>query len=278
MDPERSIEELVETALEEDRARNDITTGLLVPGEMTGTASIISRQAGIISGQDCAGRVFRALSSGVVYEAVIADGGRVGAGDPVSRISGPLGAILSGERTALNFLGHLSGVATRTSLFVKKAAPSGVTILDTRKTTPAMRLLEKRAVIDGGGRNHRGDLESYILVKENHISAAGGIEAVVGILGDRIRNSEIEVRSVGQLRSLKGSPPGRVMLDNFTPKEVAEAVGEVESWKSFRPEIEVSGGIDIDNIESYAIAGVDLISVGSITSSAGSLDLSLLVE
>jgi nicotinate-nucleotide pyrophosphorylase (carboxylating) len=160
---------------------------------------------------------------------------------------------------------------------VEKVAGTGVRILDTRKTTPGLRLLEKAAVLHGGGANHRQDLASYILVKENHITAAGGIESALAALGDFLGGCEIEVRDIGELNALSQSPPGRIMLDNFTPGQIAEAVALVREWGN-PPEVEVSGGITIDNMMDYAVEGVDFISVGSITASAPSLDLSLLVE
>jgi nicotinate-nucleotide pyrophosphorylase (carboxylating) len=137
--------------------------------------------------------------------------------------------------------------------------------------------LEKRAVADGGGTNHRADLASLILVKENHIAAAGGIEAVLVSLGDRLAGCEIEVRGLEELRALSGTPPGRVMLDNFTPDAVARAVKEISGWHH-RPLIEVSGGVTLDSVVAYALPGVDFISVGALTSAAPSLDLSMLVE
>ncbi len=268
----------MEKALKEDAASNDLTTNLLVPGTIEGSASIISKGRGIISGQMPASAVFRLLSTEIDYRVVAPDGGRVEPGDVVSRIRGSFAAILSGERTALNFLGHLSGIATLTSRYVKKVSGSGVIILDTRKTTPGLRSLEKKAVLDGGGQNHRADLESYILVKENHILAAGGIERLPGLLGRRFSEAEIEVTSIEQLRLLRDNPPDRVMLDNFDPKTVRKALEELKSWEGTRPGIEVSGGIDLSSISTFVIKGVDFISVGSLTSAAGSLDLSLLAE
>ncbi len=275
-DPVAGIEEIVAAALSEDRAAEDVTTALLVGRNLEGEASIVSRERGVISGQDCAAAAFR-LAGGIDYRELVPDGGRVCAGDTVASVKGSLAALLSGERTALNFLGHLSGVATATDALVNRIRNSGVTILDTRKTTPGLRSLEKKAVRDGGGKNHRSDLASYILVKENHVAAAGGFHKVAALLGRRLALSEVEVTSLEEIRLLESTPPGRIMLDNFSPGMVGEALLEIGRWSGTVPEIEVSGGINIDNVAEYAIPGVDFISAGSITSSARSLDLSLLV-
>ncbi len=273
---EESLAEVVKRAIEEDSALDDLTSRLTVPEGMTGKAEIISRKAGVISGQDAAIAVFREIDRSLEYHVAVPDGGSVGENDVVARIEGGYSSILSAERTALNLLGHLSGVATLTARYVSIASGHGVKILDTRKTTPGMRLLEKKAVVDGGGNNHRIDLSSYILVKENHIAAAGGLSKLIALLGPGLSEAEIEVTSVDQIRSLRESPPARIMLDNFTPQRVVEAVAELNGWKGRRPEVEVSGGIDLSNISLFMIKGVDYISVGALTSAAPSLDLSLL--
>jgi nicotinate-nucleotide pyrophosphorylase (carboxylating) len=273
----REIGRAAAEALAEDAASADATTRLLVPDDLEGSAVIIARAAGVISGQECAAEVFMQLGGEAVYTPLAPDASRVTPGTPVAGIRGPMRLILSGERTALNFLCHLSGIATVTAAFVEKVSGTGVTILDTRKTTPGLRLMEKRAVAHGGGANHRQDLASYILVKENHIAAAGGMQAALERLDGFLEGCEIEVRDLAELESLSASPPGRVMLDNFTPSSIREALDLVGGWER-RPEIEVSGGITLDNVADHALDGVDFISVGSITASAASLDLSLLVE
>ncbi len=273
----REIERIVAAALAEDEAGADATTKLLVPDSLEGSAAIVSRAEGVVSGQECAAEVFRQLGGTVSYEALVPDGGAARPGERIASLAGPLGSILSGERTALNFLCHLSGVATLTAAFAEKLSGTAVRILDTRKTIPGMRALEKAAVLHGGGLNHRHDLASYILVKENHVSAAGGMEAVLERLGGFLPRCEIEVRDLDELRSLSQAPPGRVMLDNFTPALVREAVSMVRSWESV-PEIEVSGGITLGNVAEYAVEGVDFISTGAVTASAPPLDLTLLVE
>lgn len=264
-------------ALEEDAAFNDRTTRLLVRENTVGNAIIRVNSAGVISGQRCAETVFRILDSDIRYSAVAGDGSRVKPADTIARMSGKLTAILSGERTALNFLQHLSGIATLTAAFVERVQGTGVVILDTRKTTPGLRFLEKEAVVHGGGRNHRVNLERYILVKENHITAACGLPAVLDTLGTDLHEAEIEVSSLDELRSLRNRQVGRVMLDNFTPSMLTAALEELKRWDR-TPEVEVSGGIDLDTITSYAQEGVDFISVGSLTSSAPVLDMTLKVE
>ncbi len=275
---EEAIATIVKKALKEDSVFDDLTSRLLIPKGMKGKATIIAREEGVISGQDAALAAFKEFDRTIGYEVVTPDGERAEKKDIVARIKGQYASILSAERTALNLLGHLSGVATLTARYVRMTSDSGVKILDTRKTTPGMRLLEKKAVVDGGGENHRFDLASYILVKENHILAAGGISKLSDILGARILDAEIEVTSLDQLRGLRSNPPARIMLDNFNPEMIREALAELDGWKNRVPEIEVSGGIDLTNISSFLIRGIDYISVGALTSSARSLDLSLLFK
>jgi nicotinate-nucleotide pyrophosphorylase (carboxylating) len=273
------VVELARRALEEDAAAHDVTSDALIDPVLSGRAVICARAAGIISGQDCAAVVFNLLDEEIRYGAVVDDGGRAGAGDVVSRVEGKLGAILSGERTALNFLQHLSGVASYTARFVERIGSSGTAVLDTRKTVPGLRILEKRAVRHGGGSNHRRDLGEMILVKENHIRVAGGLERVLDTLGAALLGrAEIEVTSLEELQLLRDRRPGRVMLDNFTAGNLQEALAVLGTWEGERPEIEVSGGISLDNISDYAREGVDFISVGALTSSAPALSLSLIVE
>ncbi|MCD6378888.1 carboxylating nicotinate-nucleotide diphosphorylase [bacterium] len=271
------LTELIEVAFAEDAVDDDITTRLVVDRNAEGSAKIISKGEGVISGQECTKGVFLFVDDSVTYSAEVEDGGHVRWGDIVADIKGRVSSILSAERMALNFLGHLSGVATMTASFVEKAKDSGISILDTRKTTPGLRFLEKKAVLDGGGKNHRANLGKLILVKENHISMAGGMVNILELLGDDLlKEAEIEVDSMDRLALLVRNPPARIMLDNFTPAMVEKAIREVDKCGEEKPEIEVSGGITIETINEYLIAGVDYISVGSITSSAPVLDLSLI--
>jgi len=275
---ERWLVDLVKTALAEDAARKDVTTRLLVDAARLGDAVIRAKAPGVVSGQRAAGEVFRMLDPSLAYSAAAPDGSRVQAGSVVARIYGHVRAILSAERTALNFLQHLSGVATLTAAFAARLEGSGAAVLDTRKTTPGLRTLEKEAVLHGGGRNHRANLADMILVKDNHVAAAGGLEGALGRLGaSNLAAAEIEVASLEELRILRERPPRRVMLDNFDPDAVRSAVAEMKGWVS-APEIEVSGGISLENASDFAIAGVDFLSVGALTNSAGILDMSLDLE
>lgn len=274
---DNDITGIVERALREDAAERDMTTGILVGEEARGRAVIRARAAGTISGQRCARTVFTFLGGSIVYDAVKRDGSPTLEDEIVATIEGSLRAILAGERTALNFLQHLSGVATMARCFTRRVEGTGAVILDTRKTTPGLRTLEKEAVLHGGGSNHRNDLAGLLLVKENHIAAAGGLDGVIALLGTRIEEAEIEVTSLEELRKLRGRRPWRIMLDNFTQEGVREAMRELGEWDRM-PEIEVSGGVTIESVGSYAALGVDYISIGSITASAPALDMSLIVE
>lgn len=275
--PGKDIAEIVKRALFEDAAERDMTTGILVGEEARGRAVIRARAVGVISGHRCARTVFSLLDESVAYDAVKRDGSSILENEIVATAEGSLRAILAGERTALNFLQHLSGIATSVRRFTRRIEGTGAVILDTRKTTPGLRALEKEAVLHGGGKNHRRDLAGLLLVKENHITAAGGFARVIDLLGTRIEEAEIEVTSLEELRKLREKRPWRIMLDNFTHDEAKEAMEEVRGWDP-RPEIEVSGGVTIETVLSYASIGVDYISIGSITASAPALDMSLIVE
>lgn len=275
---EKWLGDLVKTALAEDAARKDVTTRLLVDAARLGDAVLRAKAFGVVSGHRAAQEVFRALDPSIAYSRVAGDGALVQRGAAVARVYGRVRAILSAERTALNFLQHLSGVATTTAAFVEKVKGTSAVILDTRKTTPGLRILEKAAVVHGGGTNHRSGLADMILVKDNHIAAAGGLGAALEKLGAaNLPNAEIEVASLEELLVLKERPPKRIMLDNFDPEAVAEAVTEIRGW-TIVPEIEVSGGVTIDTVAAYATAGVDFISIGSLTSQASVLDMSLDLE
>lgn len=272
------IDEIIRISIMSDRAGEDITSGLVVDRDLKCSAVIMARSEGVISGQRYSRRVFDYIDDDIIYLETVADGQRVKPPDKVAEIKGRASSIMGAERTALNFLGRLSGIATLTSWYVKKLEGTGITLLDTRKTTPGMRSAEKKAVRDGGGANHRMNLADYILVKENHIKAAGGLDEVIRRLGRNLKKAEIEVDSIEMLRTLLRNPPERIMLDNFTPRMVDEAVREIEKLGDDRPEVEVSGGITLESISDYLIPGVDYISVGSLTASAPALDLTLVLD
>ncbi len=265
---------IIEQALREDLGdRGDITTQLTVPEGRRGKGEMIVKEDGVICGLCVAGWVFEVVGGAVLHPKV-KDGVTVKSGDVVAIVEGSLSSILIGERTALNFLQRMSGIATLTSKFVSAVNGTGIKILDTRKTTPTLRLLEKYAVRCGGGHNHRFGLFDYILIKDNHIRAAGGItQAVERALMGRPQGIgiEVEVKTIEELVEVLRLDVDRVMLDNFTPEEVRRAVDIIGG----KVEVEVSGGISLDNIRDYAIPGVDYISVGRLTHSARALDMSL---
>lgn len=280
--PDTALDRLVRAALAEDVGDGDRTTQWSVPGGARGAAVVVSREDGVVAGGDAARRVFRAVSEQVEVEACVGDGEPLSAGDAVFRLRGPLGPILTAERTALNFLSHLSGVATRTRDFVRAVEHTPCRITDTRKTTPGWRRLEKAATRAGGAENHRMGLFDMVLLKENHVRAAGGLRAALEAVRARADDAglevEVEVESVAELRRALSGRPDRVLLDNMSLSEIRSAVRVVRDDEAGSPRLEASGGVDLETAPEVAETGVDLISVGRLTHSAPALDLSLLVE
>jgi nicotinate-nucleotide pyrophosphorylase (carboxylating) len=268
------LDRLVSNALEEDLGEDgaDITTSAVVDPELMGEAFIVARQAGVLSGADAAARVFELVSPPCDYRALVEDGTHVKAGDNVARVTGPLASILTAERTALNFLQRLSGIATVTRRYADALAPfPKVRLLDTRKTTPGLRFLERAAVRAGGGHNHRDGLWDAILIKDNHVAAAGGVTAAI----ERARSAhmpiEVEVDTLEQLREALDAGAETILLDNMSPELMRRSV-EITAG---RARLEASGGMTVDGAVAAAQAGVDRISVGALTHSAPALDLSL---
>ncbi len=270
------MDELISRALAEDVGEGDVTTLATVDAAARGVATITQKAPGVISGLEVAEAVFTRLDP----DAVITRLGPVGEwreSGPVLRVEGSARALLTAERTALNFLGRLSGVATATARVVRSLPEGSAKILDTRKTTPGMRLLEKQAVADGGGVNHRIGLFDFILIKENHSALAGGV-------GEAVRRARaagpdlpraVEVRDVGEISEALDAGAPRLLLDNMTPDEVRAAVAQVGGVA----QLEVSGGVDAETVLVYAtISGVDYVSIGALTHSAPVLDLSLILE
>ncbi len=268
--------DLIDRALAEDVGDGDATTEATVDSGAQGRATISQKAPGVISGLDVAEAVFLRLDP----DAEIVRLGPEGEwrdGGPVLRVEGSARALLTAERTALNFLGRLSGVATKTARIVRAVGPDGAKILDTRKTTPGLRALEKRAVEHGGGVNHRIGLFDFILIKENHAALAGGVGAAVR----RVQAARpelplaVEVRDEREIAEALGAGAPRLLLDNMTPDQVRAAVAQVDG----RAELEVSGGVDEETVLVYAtIRGVDFVSIGALTHSAPVLDLSLILE
>jgi len=279
------LDDLILQALKEDAPHGDITTEAIVHEDATGKAIIVAKQEGVICGLPIAAKVFRLLDSGVVFEARVQEGERVSAGQILAEVKGKLRALLMGERTALNFLQRLSGIATLTRQFVEKVAPYSVKIADTRKTTPLMRALEKYAVRCGGGINHRFSLSDGVLIKDNHIRAAGNLKEAVKRIKERIHHLlriEVEAQSLDQVREALECEVDAILLDNFSIDEIRQAVQIVRNWcqqnSKSKPLIEVSGGVTLDNVEAIAQTGIDLISVGALTHSAPALDISMEIE
>lgn len=277
-DPTR-IAARVSVAITEDGARDDATVAFLDLGERAAQATIDVAAPLVLSGIDIAREVFRQIDATCTFEALQGDGDRVAAGTTLCRIQGRAASIVAAERTALNFLQHMSGVATLASRFVDAVAGTGVVILDTRKTIPLWRELDKYAVRCGGAQNHRRSLDAMVLVKDNHVRALGGPDALIALMRKRVDSGfvEVEVDSLQFLKELLAVRVDRIMLDNFTPAQVGEALELVRAHGT-RIEIEVSGGITLDTVRDYALPGVDYISVGAITHSAPAASMSLSVR
>ena len=272
-------DELIDRALAEDVGDGDVTVAATVDPGARGVATITQKAPGVISGLGVAEAVFRRLDPTATIERLGPEAQWREAPAPVLRVDGAAGAILTAERTALNFLGRLSGVATLTATVVRAIADAGGTarLLDTRKTTPGLRALEKQAVADGGGVNHRAGLYDFVLIKENHAALAGGVGAAVR----RARAARpdlplaVEVRDHAELDEALAAGAPRLLLDNMTPAQVAAAVARVDG----RAELEASGGVTPDTVVVYStITGLHYVSMGALTHSAPNLDLSLLLE
>ena len=269
-----ALDRVVRTALAEDVGTGDRTTDGVVPAEARCTAELLLEEAGVACGIDAARAVFEALDPDVRFDALVDDGAPVT--EPpatLARLEGPARAVLTGERTALNLVGRLSGIATLTSRYVAAVEGTGTTILDTRKTTPGLRALEKYAVRCGGGANHRAGLDDAILVKENHLRIAGGIAPAVAALRNGLP-IEVEAETLADVAEALEAGVDRILLDNMSPAAVAEAVELVAG----RVPLEASGGMSLATVRAYAETGVDFISVGALTHSARSLHVSLEVE
>ncbi len=277
---DESLQEIVARALVEDLGSGDVSTEVSLEGELSGRARIIQKQPGVVFGLELVAEVMRQCGVGRV-ENLIAEGQWCeGVPAEVVAASGTAAALLAAERTALNFLGHLSGIATLTARYVEAVQGTAVSILDTRKTTPGLRRLEKAAVAAGGGRNHRFGLYDAILIKENHIALAGGLAKAVH-RAHRARPDlalEVECRNLDEVAYALGVGADRLLLDNMDTATLAKAVSLRESSGAGAPELEASGGVDLSSVRAIAESGVDLISVGALTHSAPSLDFSMLIE
>jgi len=264
----------VALALKEDLGEHDVdvTTKTVIDPELMGQAVIVARKPGVLSGNDAAARVFEMIRPSCDYVALVPDGERLAAGDQVAQITGSLGSILIGERTALNFLQRMSGIATLTRRYTDALSQfPNVTLLDTRKTTPGLRFLERAAVRAGGGTNHRDGLWDAILIKDNHVAAAGGVAEAVRRARKAAMPVEVEVETLEQLGEALDGGAEIVLLDNM-PAELMRQAVEITAG---RAKLEASGGMTLEGAVAAARAGVDRISVGALTHSAPALDLSL---
>lgn len=276
-----AVRRAVARALAEDAAWRDVTTGALVPPDQQGQAVIVAKTAGVLAGLPVAEAVFHALDASLAFEAALAEGARLSPGQAVARIGGALSPILRGERVALNFLQRLSGVATATARLVEALEGLPTHVLDTRKTTPGLRALEKYAVQVGGGHSHRFNLADGILIKDNHLAAleARGVDIAGAIRLARLASPhtlrvEVEVTSVDQALEALAAGAEVLLLDNMELEDMRRVAGVARG----RALTEASGGITLDNVRAVAETGVDFVSVGAVTHSAPALDMSLEVE
>jgi nicotinate-nucleotide pyrophosphorylase (carboxylating) len=274
------IDGLIDLALREDIGEGDLTTQACVNGNLRAEAAIVSGSAGVISGQSVARLVFKKLDVSMRFTPLAVDGSSVSSGSRIATVTGGLSSILTGERTALNFLMRLSGIATYTRKFTELTANTRVRILDTRKTSPGLRLAEKHAVVCGNGSNHRKGLYDMILIKDNHIRASGSLPAAMKRCSEYLVSTgrnvpvEVEVGSAVELDQAIECKARWIMLDNMSLAQIRESVTLIRS-KLPDCKIEVSGGVTVENVRDIADCGVDYVSVGAITHSAPALDLSL---
>ncbi|MFN2569889.1 MAG: carboxylating nicotinate-nucleotide diphosphorylase [Candidatus Dormibacteria bacterium] len=270
-----TLDPLIEAALAEDVGAGDITTDVIVALDMTCRGKIIAKQDGIIAGLPVARRVFELVDPRMQFDAKIKDGEKVQPDQIVARLHGSARAMLKAERVALNYLQHLSGIASLTAKYVKAVEGTKTQILDTRKTTPGIRFLEKYATRTGGAANHRAGLFDAILIKDTHLALAGGISGALRAVRRAYPDTDvhIEVSNIQELEQALNDRAPRIMLDNFAPGQVREAMKLIRG----RAKVEISGGVQISSARAYALAGSDYISVGALTHSATALDFTMKV-
>ena len=271
------IQAIIRRALEEDIGSGDVTSAWTLPDELQLRGKVMAKATGVVAGLEVAGMVFAALDPQVQFHQLVADGSAVAPGDVLATVQGPIKSILSGERVALNLMQRMSGTATLTRRYVDAVQGTKARILDTRKTTPGLRVLDKMAVRLGGGQNHRTGLYDMVLIKDNHIAAAGSISMAVQAVQAHNKAGlkvEVEVKNLAELRDALELGVDRIMLDNMDPETMRQAV----ALTAGRVELEASGGITLQNVAAVARTGVDYISVGALTHSAPALDISLDIE
>ncbi|HEX8772286.1 MAG TPA: carboxylating nicotinate-nucleotide diphosphorylase [Pyrinomonadaceae bacterium] len=266
--------------LSEDLGRGDITTQATVTRNARARGRFLAKEPMVVAGLEAAEAVFSTLDSQQQIEAFASDGDELEAGKVIARTSGFADVLLAGERLALNLMQRLSGIATLTRSYVRAVEGTGAQIVDTRKTTPGLRMLEKYAVLSGGGRNHRFGLDDGVLIKDNHIALAGGVRAAVGQARERVghlHKIEVEVSTERDLRDAIKEGADIILLDNLSPEETARLVA-IARELSPKVTLESSGGISLENVRAYAEAGVDLISIGALTHSARAMDISFKIQ
>jgi nicotinate-nucleotide pyrophosphorylase (carboxylating) len=276
IDPSQ-LADIVRRALDEDIGQGDVTSQWTLPPDRAGRGVFLSKAVGILAGMAVAQETFQQVSLDVRLNTFKVDGEAIAPGDRLATVEGPMAAILTAERTALNFLQRMSGIATAAWKYVEAVRGTRATILDTRKTAPGLRLLDKWAVRLGGGQNHRMRLDDMVLIKDNHIAASGGVTAAVrSVRAHNLQGLpiEVEVKTWAELQEAVALRPERIMLDNMTPDEMRRAV----AWVAGRVPLEASGGINLESVRAVAQTGVDYISVGALTHSVEALDISLEVE
>lgn len=271
------INSLIESALLEDIGDGDITTNALIPDSMYSSATMTAKADGIIAGLDVAKAVFGFLSPEIEWNPRVQDGDKISKGDLLVEMKGPFRALLSGERLALNFLQRMSGIATMTSLFVSQIAGTGTKILDTRKTVPGLRILDKYAVKAGGGENHRIGLYDMVLIKDNHIKVAGGIKKAVAQIRNQVPKEikiEVETTNIAEVLEALEMKVDIIMLDNMSNEMMKQCVDII----NHRAKVEASGNMNLQRVKEVAVTGVDYISIGALTHSVTALDISMNIK
>lgn len=271
------VDNIIKTALLEDINYCDVTTDYLIPAEQQGKGRLVSKAEGVLCGAEVAARVFELIDSGIKIEILINDGESVKPGDELMRLEGRTASLLKGERTALNLIQHMSGIATAANEASKIVEGTNASIADTRKTLPGLRPLQKYAVMTGGAKNHRYNLSDAAMLKDNHIDAAGGITAAVTALRKRVGHMtkiEVETRNLDELREALEVGADIIMLDNMSPELMKEAVAITNG----RALLEASGGITNETLRTVAESGVDIISIGALTHSVKAFDISMYIK
>ncbi|WP_026941565.1 carboxylating nicotinate-nucleotide diphosphorylase [Hellea balneolensis] len=277
--PPTVIEPMVRRALDEDFGNSgDLTANLLVPASAKGKLMMRSREVGVIAGMQAAQMTYSMVDPRVKFTVKKGDGSKVKGGDIIATVEGPTRALLSAERVALNFLGRMSGVATLTSQYVALVKGTKVRIAATRKTTPGLRAVEKQAVLAGGGFTHRESLAAAIMIKDNHIALAGGVDKALKTIAknaDHMTKVSVEVDTLAQLKKVLKYAPDVVLLDNMRAEKLTKAVAIVDGFDGPRPTLEASGGVNLTTVKGLAQTGIDVISIGALTHSAPNFDIGM---